>query len=186
MLNVIIGRPEGEVYETARYFDALFEEEWMNHDIIKDIIKDIDKSEMVSSRLIQNDTYGSFFPKDLSDGTKTLILMLNFPDMIFNGSQCGDNCCKWMIKVGELVSPIIAVHHIHKFSKDAEFEIRILNDNSIVRNSEEYFEKFLEVSMIINKVNFPRIGYKDTLGAELKERNSKPAPTRDKIIQWED
>lgn len=70
MLNVIIGRSEGEVYETTRYFDALFEEEWMNHDIIKDIIKDIDKSEMVSSRLIQNDTYGSFSPKDLSGGQR--------------------------------------------------------------------------------------------------------------------
>lgn len=156
MLNVIIGRPEGEVYETARYFDALFEEEWMNHDIIKYIIKDIDESEMVSSRLIQNDTYGSFSPKDLSGGTKTLILMLNFPDIIFNGSQCGDNCCKWMIEVGKLVSPTIAVHHIHKFPKDAEFEIRILNDNSIVRNNEEYFEKFLEVEYGNKQGKFPK------------------------------
>lgn len=56
MLNVIIGRPEGEIYETARYFDALFEEEWMEHEIVKDIIKDIDESDMISSRLIQNDT----------------------------------------------------------------------------------------------------------------------------------
>lgn len=156
MLNVIIGRPEGELYETARYFDALFEEEWMNHDIIKDIIKDIDKSEMVSSRLIQNDTYGSFSPKDLSGGTKTLILMLNFPDMIFNGSQCGDNCCEWMIKVGELVSPTIAVHHRHNFPENKEFEIRILNDNSIVRNDDEYFKKFIEVEYSKKQGKFPK------------------------------
>lgn len=79
MLNIIIGRPEGEVYETARYFDALFEEEWMNHDIIKDIVKDIDESEMVSSRLIQNDTYGSFSPKRFIGRNKDINTHVKFP-----------------------------------------------------------------------------------------------------------
>lgn len=156
MLNVIIGRPEGEIYETARYFDALFEEEWMDHPIVKEIIKDVDESEMISSRLIQNDDWGAFSPKDLSGGTKTLILMLNFPDKIFNGSQCGDNCTKWLLKVGDMVSPAIAVHHRHKFPKDMEFNIKILNDDSIVHNDEEYFDKYVEIEYGEEKSRFPK------------------------------
>lgn len=58
MLQILIGRPEEEIYETARYFNALFEEEWMEHQIIKDIIKYVDESEMISPRLIYNETWG--------------------------------------------------------------------------------------------------------------------------------
>lgn len=145
MLQILIGRPEEEIYETARYFNALFEEEWMEHQIIKDIIKYVDESEMISPRLIYNETWGSFSPKDLSGGTKTLILMLNFPNKIFNGSQCGDNCNKWMLEVGKMVSPTIAVHHRHIFPEDWNFNIRILNDNSIVHNNKEYYNKYLEI-----------------------------------------
>lgn len=145
MLNVIMGRPEGEIYETARYFNALFEEEWMEHEIIKDIIKDVDESDMISNKLIQNDIWGTLSPKDLSSDTKTLILMLNFPDKIFNGSQCGDNWNKWLVKIGDMISPTIAVHHIHKFPDDMKFNIRILNDNSVVHNDKEYFNKYLEI-----------------------------------------
>lgn len=145
MLNIIMGRPEGEIYETARYFNALFEEEWMEHEIIKDIIKDVDESDMISNKLIQNDIWGTLSPKDLSSDTKTLILMLNFPDKIFNGSQCGGNCNKWLVKIGDMVSPTIAVHHIHKFPDDMKFNIRILNDNSVVHNDKEYFNKYLEI-----------------------------------------
>ena len=34
-------------------------------------------------------------------GVKALILMKHFPGKIFNASNCGDNCSKWILKLGE-------------------------------------------------------------------------------------
>ena len=53
------------------------------------MIKDIDKSDVISSRAINSPVLGSISTKELSGGVKTLILMM-FDDSgkIFNASAC--------------------------------------------------------------------------------------------------
>ncbi len=44
---------------------------------------------------------GSITPLELSGGVKTLLLVRNLPNMVFNASTCGDNCARWLLKIGK-------------------------------------------------------------------------------------
>lgn len=59
------------------------------------MIKDVDDSDVLSGECIKSPVLGQIPPECLSGGVKTLLLMLNEPDKIFNAFVCGDNCEKW-------------------------------------------------------------------------------------------
>lgn len=77
------------------------------------MIKDIDKSEVISAHLVQSPVLGAIPVKDISGGVKTLILMaFDKSGKIFNASACGDNCAKWIAKLGRKKDLILP--HIHE------------------------------------------------------------------------
>ena len=58
-----------------------------------EMIRDIDKSEVISAHLIESPVLGSISTKEISGGVKTLMLMaFDGSGKIFNASSCGDNC----------------------------------------------------------------------------------------------
>ena len=61
---------------------------------------------------------------------------------IFNASNCGDNCAKWILKLWKERDFTIALYHIMDFGKK-DFEIRILNNKNkklIVHNMREFLD----------------------------------------------
>ena len=59
---------------------------------------------------------------------------------IFNASNCGDNCAKWILKLGKERDFTIALYNIMDFGKK-DFEIRILNKQKlIVHNMREFLD----------------------------------------------
>ena len=126
------------------YFDVAFRPEWFEDDLVKKMIKDVDKSDVVSERLIQSPVLGPISVKEISGGVKTLILMA-FDDSgrIFNASACGNNCAKWILEIGKQKELIVNLRHIMDFG-DNEFEIKILNKNQIVHNMEEFIDIAVE------------------------------------------
>ena len=72
----------------------------------------------------------------LSGGVKTLILIDNDRNHIFNASTCGDNCAKWILKMAEERKVVINLRHLMDFGK-GNFKIKILNNGRIVKNMEE-------------------------------------------------
>lgn len=67
---------------------------------------------------------------------KTLILVSQVPDKVFNASTCGDNCAKWFLKMAETKDITINLRHLMDFGKGS-FTIEILNTHSIVHTMEE-------------------------------------------------
>lgn len=63
-------------------------------------------------------------------------MIYEVPDRIFNASTCGDNCAKWILKMGEEKDITINLRHLMDFG-DGDFEINILNTNQIVHNMRE-------------------------------------------------
>ena len=64
--------------------------------------------------------------------------MKHFPGKIFNASNCGDNCSKWILKLGEEQDFTINLFHVMDFGS-GEFDIRILNHRDlIVHNMQEF------------------------------------------------
>ena len=144
MLKVYMGELENEIYNPSMYFDNQYDDEWIIDELSKEMIKDIDKSEIVNSRIIDSPVLGPITPKELSGGVKTLML-LAFDDSgkIFNGSACGDNCAKWILKIAETRDVTITLHHGMRFGA-GPFEIEILNNNKIVHNRSEWLENIYE------------------------------------------
>lgn len=138
MLKIWFGNLEDSIYNTSVYFDNTYEGSWITTDIAKQIIMDIDKSNVIDQMCIQSPVLGSIPPRMLSGGTKTLLLVLNDPDQIFNASTCGDNCAKWLLEIGKQKDITINLRHTMNFGKE-EFEILVLNENRIAHNMKELF-----------------------------------------------
>lgn len=136
MLNIYYGDMPEAIYNTAVYFKNTYEDEWITDDLSRQMIQDIDQSKVIGPRVIDSPVLGAITPRELSGGVKTLILIAHVPDKIFNASTCGDNCAKWLLKMGEERDITINLRHLMDFGKQT-FEINILNTDQIVHNMEE-------------------------------------------------
>lgn len=144
MLSIYFGDMEKAVYDTSLYFDNSYEDEWITSELAKKIIKDVDKSEVISANCIQSPVLGPITPRTLSGGTKTLILMLHDDSRIFNASMCGDNCAKWILEIAKTKDLTVNLRHTMNFGKGNNFEIKILNSGRIVHNMKEYLDEAFE------------------------------------------
>ena len=107
------------------------------------MIKDVDKSDVIGPKVIDSPFLGSIPVERLSGGVKTLILMNKDTEHIFNASACGDNCAKWILKLGENQDVTINLNHIMEFDRD-NFEIAIINNDKIVHNMAELVDTAID------------------------------------------
>ena len=130
---------KNSIYNTNVYFKNSYEPEWLDAELAKKMIKDIDDSEVLSGECINSPVLGQIPPERLSGGVKTLLLILNEPDRIFNASTCGDNCAKWILRIAKESKKdiVINLRHVMDFG-DKPFEIKILNNGKTVHNIQEY------------------------------------------------
>lgn len=136
MLNIYFGDMKEAVYNTSVYFKNSFEDSWIITDFAKEVIQDVDKSTVIDSGLIDSPVMGKIPPTSLSGGTKTLLLIANDSNRIFNASTCGDNCAKWILKIAESKDITINLRHIMNFGS-GDFNIHVLNTNQTVHNMKE-------------------------------------------------
>lgn len=119
---------------------------WITDPLTVAMIKDIDRSDVVGPHLIQSPVLGPISTKEISGGVKTLILMaFDKSGRIFNASACGDNCAKWIVKLGKKKDLTINLHHVMDFSAVPEFEALLLNTGVVVRSYEDYLEEALKI-----------------------------------------
>ena len=61
MLNIYLGDMENAIYHPPVYFDNTYEDEWITNELSIRMIKDIDKSEVVGSHLIESPVLGKSY-----------------------------------------------------------------------------------------------------------------------------
>ena len=140
MLRIIFGNADNTIYHPPTYFDNTYEDNWITAPLSVEMIKDVDKSEVVGPHLIQSPVLGPISTKELSGGVKTLILMaFDETGKVFNASACGNNCAKWILKIAESKDLTINLRHVMDFG-DGDFKARILNNGIVVNSMKEYVE----------------------------------------------
>ncbi|MDD6081564.1 MAG: DUF4869 domain-containing protein [Oscillospiraceae bacterium] len=140
MLKIYFGEMPGEIYNPPLYFANQYEDDWITSQLSVDMIKDIDKSTVISARAIDSPVLGGISPLQLSGGVKTLILMaFDETGKVFNASAGGDNCAKWIVRISEEKELTISLHNIMSF-EGIDFKAQILNDGRIVNNYSEYLD----------------------------------------------
>ncbi|MBO6283375.1 MAG: DUF4869 domain-containing protein [Pseudobutyrivibrio sp.] len=136
MLNIYFGNMDEAIYNPPVYFKNSYTDEWILNARSKEMIKDVDKSNVIDARVIDSPVLGGISPRELSGGVKTLIAIDQTPDRVFNASACGDNCAKWLLQMGKEKDVTVNLRHIMDFG-DGIFEINILNENLIVHSMAE-------------------------------------------------
>ncbi|SKB65860.1 protein of unknown function [Lachnospiraceae bacterium] len=136
MLNIFYGDMKDAIYNTSAYFKFNFDKEWMSSPEVIQMIRDVDDSEVLGSGAIDSPVLGIIAPVSLSGGVKTLILIDKVPDKVFNASNCGDNCARWLLRLSEEREITVNLRHLMDFGEEP-FKIRILNNNEVVSNMGE-------------------------------------------------
>ncbi len=137
MLTIIYGDTKDSIYNTNVYFKNTYDAEWIESDLAKKMIKDVDDSDVLGGECIQSPVLGQIPPERLSGGVKTLLLMLNKPDKIFNASTCGDNCAKWILEIAKMQDITINLRHMMNFGIENRFDIKVQNGGEIVHSMKE-------------------------------------------------
>ncbi len=136
MLKIFFGNMDDVVFNTSIYFNNTYNQKWIVSSFGKKIIKEIDKSDVISENLIDSPFLGPISPEKLSGGVKTLLLMKNDKNKIFNATTCGDNCAKFILEIAEKKDLTINLRYIMNFG-DFKNPILILNTNKLVNNMDE-------------------------------------------------
>ena len=146
MLKIIYGDVKNAIYHPPTYFDNTYLDEWITNPFSIEMIRDIDKSEVISARAIDSPVLGSISVKELSGGVKTLILMaFDESGRIFNASACGDNCASWIYAISQKKDLTINLHHIMNFNSIPDFEAYMENTGKKVNSYEEYLRESMKI-----------------------------------------
>lgn len=136
MLYITYIEPENLIRNIDSYFNNNYEDEWFEDSIVKQMVLDIDKSEVISAYNVISPVLGSIPTTKISGGVKALILMYKRPDLTIWATACGDNCCEWIIRLSEMQDVHIMLEHTLLFPRDFE---AICTDNNVhITNVKEY------------------------------------------------
>ena len=138
MLNIQFGDMPEAIDNTSTYFKNTYKDNWITSELSRAMIADVDKSTVINERLIDSPVLGTITPAQLSGGVKALMLIAYDRKHVFNASNCGDNCAKWILKIADERKDkvLINLRHLMDFG-EGEFKIRVVNTNKIVRNMAE-------------------------------------------------
>lgn len=136
MLHVFYGDLPTAIYNTTVYFKNVYEDAWLTTPPVPQMIADIDKSTVISGNVIDSPVFGKIPPLNLSGSVKTLILIQNVPDKIFNASACGDDCAPWLLRLVKEKDITINLRHLMDFGRET-FDLHIVNVNQTVHNMKE-------------------------------------------------
>lgn len=116
--------------------------EWFKDDIIKEMIKDVDNSELLSPYCIQSPVLGQIPPERLSGGVKMLIAMYNIkdPEMQYYATRMGDNCAKWIVEIAKNKDIRILLNHHMEFIGVTDMHAIITNTGKEIHSVKEYDE----------------------------------------------
>lgn len=150
MLKIYFGEYEGENYipNPDIYFDNQHEDEWLNEPLTKQMVEDVDRSKIIGPHLIDSPFLGPIPPERLSGGVKTLIMIDHDDQHVFNASACGDNCAKWLLKIGESKDRLVRLGYIMNFG-DKEFSIEIHNTGKIVHSMMEFMDELVDQNLLL-------------------------------------
>lgn len=75
-----------------------------------------------------------------------MILMKHYPRRIISAANCGDNCSKWILKLGNEMDFTINLYHIMNFGYQP-FEIRIMNAGNSKMRIAHNMQEFLDAGL---------------------------------------
>ena len=137
MLKIYLGEMDNVLHNVEVYFKNQMDYSWLDDEFAREVIADVDRSQVVSSHCIVSPVLGQIPPTALAGGTKSMLLMKNQKERIINASNSGDNGAKWILKLGQMQELTINLNHIMDVGEGV-FEAEILNNGHVIHNMKEF------------------------------------------------
>lgn len=104
MLNLIFQKAKAKDPKTVRvdsrdFFSIEKKVEWFQDPFVQQIIREVDHAECEEGFVLRNEEGVAIPPEYLSTGAKTAICVYEFPDLIFNATQMGDNALNFVLQL---------------------------------------------------------------------------------------
>ena len=151
MLSIIFNRGSKDIENTNYvfspdpWFKYNYEEEWFEDELVKEMVRDVDDSTVISAYSIDSPVLGIIAPERLSGGVKALIIMYKEPTLIVNASACGNNCAKWILEIGKRQDITVRLGYEMEFEEP--FDISVKNSGNVIHSYEEFLKEFQEVEI---------------------------------------
>ena len=143
MLNVRFGFDEECIRDIDLYFDNVYEETWLEDNLVKEMILDVDQSEVAGNQLIVSPVLGQIPPERLSGGVKALICMYK-TDAYIDLIVCGANCEKWILQIDNEKDITAGMSVYDLCFENMAIEAVCLNDQSDITNYRDWILKMNE------------------------------------------
>lgn len=114
--------PKNMLLSAQGYFDFQYESEWLDDSFVKEMVFDVDKTEVISALQCVSPVFGPMACTELSGGVKGLILIEKDTDGYrnFRSTIWGANCVKWIAKLSFQADFGIYLCHPLEFISGAE------------------------------------------------------------------
>lgn len=155
MLYVTAKEPEGLIKDVSSYFNAHKKREWFDDDLVKKIIKDINKVTVIDGEHMESPIFGAISPDKLSGGCKAVILMY-VQDRPVYGTKCGDNCSKSILEVAKVKDVTIYLKHC-PMEWGTDFDITFLDTGRVVHCEKDFVYEYYTCKRMAEGVT---LGYK--------------------------
>lgn len=136
MLTIHYGDMDGVVYNTSVFFNNTYSPKWLEDPFAQEVIKAVDCGVVLGPNAIETKILGVIPPEKLSSGTKTLLLMRFMPERVYNASNCGNNCARWILKIAKTQDITINLYHLMDFG-NRRFTARVANTGETVHTMDE-------------------------------------------------
>ncbi len=137
MLHIIYGNMEKVAYG-PRWFKHSYELAWFQDPFVQEMIAEVDNTRYVEGYIFDSPVLGPIPPERLSGGVKTLIMIYERTDKIFDATSCGPNCAHMLLEIGRRRDVTVNLHYFMPMKGLEPFEIEIVNAGKIVRTVKEY------------------------------------------------
>ena len=144
MLHVYVGSNEDAIYPGGKYFDACVDTSVITEDFSRKVIKEIDKSEVVSENLVISPVIGPIPPNYLSGGVKTLMILYKEDKMVDIDSM-GENCFPYLWMLAENKDIKLSMEGYRDLYQFGSGIVHILNDDSFVDNGGDFMFKVTDI-----------------------------------------
>lgn len=145
MLYIKFNEDSQEIRYTDSFFNNNYQDEWMDDEQVKQIIHDIDSSEVLSPQIVMSPVLGAIPVTQISGGAKAVILMLKMPQLLIHGNSCGDNCAAWIDKIGKAQD--IHVHLTYPMRFPDNVCLTVLDTGTLCSSYNEYVKEYLKWSL---------------------------------------
>ena len=144
MLKVLFGkRLNDTIISPSIYFDNVYEVDWFNDPVVKQMVKDIDKSEL-SGMCVLSPFLGSIPVEKLSGGVKGLILMLKDDNFVSDLISYGSNCEDWILRLSNEKDITVCMTGVDMTFEGKDIEAICLNDNTIIKGYQDWCSKMVK------------------------------------------